>query len=204
MAITRSNGGADAGASNAEGSTDENLCNLIAEEISREVLAAIPQFFGTMSWLLKAHQGPGMQAIRTFRLVRLRCSMGAGIQLSACDGFLREGAKDWWEIRTKDLTPAQLDAITWLQFKEQFKLEYVSQVEMERLAQEYLNLTQTTETVTEITKKFNERALFCLEFAATERMNMTRYLEMLRTDIRKFVSAARHQSLTDMIMAARA
>ncbi|KAI3496660.1 hypothetical protein L1887_39031 [Cichorium endivia] len=48
MAITRSNGGADAGALNAEGSTDENLRNLIAEEVSREVLAAIPQFFGTI------------------------------------------------------------------------------------------------------------------------------------------------------------
>ncbi|KAI3690328.1 hypothetical protein L2E82_48308 [Cichorium intybus] len=49
-----------------------------------------------------------------------------------------------------------------------------SKVEMERLAQEYLNLTQTIETVTEITKRFNERALFCPEFAATERMRMTR------------------------------
>ncbi|KAI3691540.1 hypothetical protein L2E82_49905 [Cichorium intybus] len=48
MAVTRSNSGPDAGASSGGGPTDENLRNLIAEEVSREVLAAIPQFFGTI------------------------------------------------------------------------------------------------------------------------------------------------------------
>ena len=238
MAVTRSNGGPDAGASSGGGPTDENLRNLIAEEVSREVLAAIPQFFGTIKaelWAMLeerlATQGTSRARDASYKdfsacsppmfdggrdpIVSMRwisavegafrtCSCHENSKVTFAANLLREGAKDWWEIRTKDLTPAQLDAITWPQFKEQFKLEYVPQVEMERLAQEYLNLTQTTETVTEITKKFNERALFCPEFAATERMRMTRYLAMLRTDIREFVSAARHQTLTDMIAAARA
>ncbi|KAI3679919.1 hypothetical protein L2E82_50899 [Cichorium intybus] len=238
MAVTRSNGGPDAGTSSGGGPTDENLRNLIAEEVSREVLAAIPQFFGTIKaelWAMLeerlATQGTSRARDASYKdfsacsppmfdggrdpIVSMRwisavedafrtCSCPENSKVTFAANLLREGAKDWWEIRTKDLTPAQLDAITWPQFKEQFKLEYVPQVEMERLVQEYLNLTQTTETVTEITKKFNERALFCPEFAATERMRMTRYLAMLRTDIREFVSAARHQTLTDMIAAVRA
>ncbi|KAI3682050.1 hypothetical protein L2E82_50198 [Cichorium intybus] len=238
MAITRSNGGADACTSNGEGSTDENLRNLIAEEVSREVLDAIPQFFGTIKaelWAMLeerlATQGTsrardagykdfstcspptfngGRDLIVSMRWISAvegafcTCSCLENSKVTFAVNLLREGAEDWWEIRTKDLTPAHLDAIMWPQFKEQFKLEYVPQVEMERLAQEYLNLTQTIETVTEITKTFYERALFCPEFAATERMMMTRYLVMLRTDIQEFVSASRHQTLTDMIAAARA
>ncbi|KAI3723565.1 hypothetical protein L2E82_35238 [Cichorium intybus] len=42
MAVTRNNGGPDAGTSSGGGPTDENLCKVIAEEVSREVLAAIP------------------------------------------------------------------------------------------------------------------------------------------------------------------
>ncbi|KAI3700047.1 hypothetical protein L2E82_44662 [Cichorium intybus] len=238
MAVTRSNGGPGAGASSGGGPTDENLRNLIAEEVSREVLATIPQFFGTIKaelWAMfeerLATQGTSRARDASYKdfsacsppmfdggrdpIVSMRwisvvedafrtCSCPENSKVTFAANLLRDGEKDWWEIQTKDLTPAHLDAITWPQFKEQFKLEYVLQVEMERLAQEYLNLIQTTETMTEITKKFNERALFCPEFAATERMRMRQYLAMLRTDIREFVSATRHQTLTDMIAAARA
>lgn len=41
-----------------------------------------------------------------------------------------------------------------------FHSRYVSLVEMEKLAQEYLELRQETETMTEITNMFTERALF--------------------------------------------
>ena len=47
-------------------------------------------------------------------------------------------------------------------------MRYVTLVERERLAQEYLDLRQGTETVSEITKMFTERAIFCLEFAASK------------------------------------
>ena len=56
-------------------------------------------------------------------------------------------------------------------------------VEHERLSQEFLDLRQGTESETKITKMFTERAMFCLEFAASKQAQMTRYLSMLKTDI---------------------
>ena len=41
-------------------------------------------------------------------------------------------------------------------------------VERERLAQKYLDLRQGSEMVTEITKMFMERGMFCPKFAASE------------------------------------
>ena len=64
-----------------------------------------------------------------------------------------------------------------------FRARYISLVEREWLAQEFLSLRQDGEPVTEITHMFTERAMFCSEFAS-EQSHMTRYLSMLKTDIR--------------------
>ena len=66
--------------------------------------------------------------------------------------------------------------MTWEQFFEMFHSRYVPLVERERLAQEYLDLRQGTESVMEITKMFMERAIFCPEFSASEQAHMTQYL----------------------------
>ncbi|KAI3690329.1 hypothetical protein L2E82_48309 [Cichorium intybus] len=67
MAITRSNGGPDAGTSSGGGPTDENIRNLIAEEVSREVFATIPQFFGTIKVELWAMLEERLATQRTSR-----------------------------------------------------------------------------------------------------------------------------------------
>ena len=46
-----------------------------------------------------------------------------------------------------------------------FSTRYVPRVERERLAQEFLELKQNSESVTEITRMFTERAMFCPKFA---------------------------------------
>ena len=47
-----------------------------------------------------------------------------------------------------------------------FSTRYVSRVERERLAQEFLDLRQDKESVAEITRLFTERVMFCPEFAS--------------------------------------
>ena len=88
--------------------------------------------------------------------------------------------------------------MTWEKFSKMFCSRYVPLVERERLAQVYLDLRQGSETVTEITKMFTERAMFCPEFGASEQARMTHYLSMLKTQIRKFVSTQRYSSLLEM------
>ena len=70
--------------------------------------------------------------------------------------FLRGAAKHWWETTTATMTEADLTAMTWAQFTTRFQTEYVPRVEMQRLANEFMNLQQTAESVNEITNKFTE------------------------------------------------
>lgn len=49
-----------------------------------------------------------------------------------------------------------------------FCARYVTLVERDWFAQEYLDLMQTIEMMAEITMMFTERAFFCLEFASSE------------------------------------
>ncbi|KAI3672891.1 hypothetical protein L6452_38991 [Arctium lappa] len=114
--------------------------------------------------------------------------------------LLRDGAKDWCATA---LTLAERTTLTWEEFVIRFRAEYVPPVEMERIAKEFLELTQTTETVKEMNRRFTEMALFCLQYAASEDMKMTRYKDMLRTEIREFVSTAQYATLVAMMEAAR-
>ena len=74
--------------------------------------------------------------------------------------------------------------MTWEQFSEMFHMRNLPLAERKRLAQKYLDLRQGTEMVTEITKMFTKRALFCPEFSSSKQAQMTRYLSMLKMDIR--------------------
>ena len=59
--------------------------------------------------------------------------------------------------------------VTWGQHTEMFRSEYVPLVERERLAQEYLSLRKTMESLIEITKKFMDMALFSLSMHLSSR-----------------------------------
>ena len=76
-------------------------------------------------------------------------------------------------------------------------------MEIERILQEFLALEQTTKSVTEMTSKFSEMALFFPQYATSDDMKMTRYADMLRTEIREFVNATQFTTLSAMIEAAR-
>ena len=68
---------------------------------------------------------------------------------------------------------------------------------------EFHEFQQTTETVAEITAKFQERALLIPPYATDEDMRRTRYHSMLRDDIREFVSFIGCKSLNETVEKAR-
>ena len=71
-------------------------------------------------------------------------------------------------------------------------------MERERLAQEFLSFNQKTETVTEISRMFHERALFCPEHMSTEQAHVSRYLSILRRDIREFIVNSLYRTLVEL------
>lgn len=93
--------------------------------------------------------------------------------------------------------------MSWEEFVTRFQSEFALAIEMQQLAREFQDLRQTTETVAEITAKFRERALLVPQYIADEEMMKTRYHDMLRDDIREFVSFSGCKNLNDMIERAR-
>ena len=65
-------------------------------------------------------------------------------------------------------------------------------------------MVDTIEFVNEIIDKYLEKALFCPEYVANEKMKMYLYINVLRPDIREFVTTARCPDLNQMMEVARA
>ncbi|KAJ9558259.1 LOW QUALITY PROTEIN: hypothetical protein OSB04_012873 [Centaurea solstitialis] len=128
----------------------------------------------------------------------------AEVKVRYAANLLRGPAKDWWGLINSTRTQEEIGALTWEAFLEMFRAEFIPQIEVERLTTEFLEMEQTTESVTEITNKFLERALFCHEYVANERMKMYRYRSILKSDIREFVAMADCENFQQMCEKARA
>ena len=66
------------------------------------------------------------------------------------------------------------------------------------MAQEFLSLKKNTETMTAISRMFHERALFCHEHMSMEQACMSRYLSILRRDIREFLMNSSYRTLAEL------
>ncbi|KAJ9544424.1 hypothetical protein OSB04_024131 [Centaurea solstitialis] len=106
----------------------------------------------------------------------------AEVKVRYAANLLRGPVKDWWGIVNRSRTQEHIGALTWETFLEMFHAEFVPQIEVERLTTEFLEMEQTIESVTEITNKFLERALFCHDYVQNERMKMYRRTKRLEQE----------------------
>ncbi|KAJ9547046.1 hypothetical protein OSB04_019589 [Centaurea solstitialis] len=127
----------------------------------------------------------------------------AGSKVFFAVNLLRNAGKDWWGLILKSRTEAQIDSMTLDEFKVMFDEQFAPRIEKERITTEFLRLTQTTETVNEITDQFLEKSLFCPDYVNNDSMKMFRYLGILRPDIKEVVTTARCKSFTEMVEVAR-
>ena len=81
-----------------------------------------------------------------------------------------------------------IETMTLDDFMIRCKAEFAPAIEVEQLAKEFQDHHQTTETVVVITAKYRERDLLVPQYVADEEMKKTRYHDVLRDDIREFVS----------------
>lgn len=104
------------------------------------------------------------------------------------------GMKDWWKMVTSSYSPKKIAVVTWEECIDIFRTQYVLLVERDMLAQEYLSLKQTTNSMVYIIKMFIERPLFCPEYSALEQVHMYNYLSMCGTEIKEFFSTHQNHS----------
>ncbi|KAJ9538727.1 hypothetical protein OSB04_031460 [Centaurea solstitialis] len=131
------------------------------------------------------------------------CGCPDGSKVLFAVNLLRGAAKDWWDLTLKKYTEAQITALTWGDFRALSDEEFAPRIEKERIASEFLKLTQTTESVNEITAQFLEKLLFVPGYANDESLKMARYLGMLKPELKKAVATGRCKTLSDMQEVAR-
>ncbi|KAJ9541912.1 hypothetical protein OSB04_028418 [Centaurea solstitialis] len=205
---------------NGQGMTPEEIRDLVAREVNQAFTNMVPELINQLRDQLTTlieecmatatAAGGGLQRRFTYRDFAA-CSpqeFKGELDPSAALRWVSdmEGSsipKDWWKLQAAELTEAQLGALLWGEFVERFRRQFVPRVEIERITRDFLSYKQQDESVTALTIKFREMALFCPEYARSEDMKMERFAGMLRDEIREFVRAVPHTSLNQMIEAAR-
>ncbi|KAJ9541584.1 hypothetical protein OSB04_028090 [Centaurea solstitialis] len=91
------------------------------------------------------------------------CGYPDNLKVRYALNLLRGPAKDWWKLQAADMTEEQRGALLWNEFMERFHRQYVPRVEIERITRDFLSYRQKNETVTELTIRFREMALFRYE-----------------------------------------
>ncbi|GKD80752.1 putative reverse transcriptase domain-containing protein [Tanacetum coccineum] len=99
-------------------------------------------------------------------------------KVNFASNFLRDSAKMWWEGK-------------------------VYEKEIDRIREEFQNLTQTNETVNEMWKKFKDLIRYCPEYHGNEKLKVERFQRMLRDDIRDVISPFKCTTLDDLLSRAR-
>ncbi|KAL7585243.1 hypothetical protein Lser_V15G45405 [Lactuca serriola] len=113
--------------------------------------------------------------------------------------LLKDKAHDWWEEVGYALGGEYVDAMTWDDFSSSFRVEFAPVIEVQQLAREFQDLFQTTETVAGITAMFRDRAFLVPQYVASEEMKKARYHDILKDEIREFLSMSSCNTLDDMI-----
>ncbi|XP_076892254.1 uncharacterized protein LOC143543926 [Bidens hawaiensis] len=111
---------------------------------------------------------------------------------------LRGRARDWWEVLKKERGHAGIMKMTWEEFKVIFLKHFCPQASVERIADEFLHMTQTYQTVEEITGDYFDKLQFC-PFMEDVKMRINRYHRMLKTDIREFINPSKCETLEEII-----
>ncbi|KAJ9562067.1 hypothetical protein OSB04_007227 [Centaurea solstitialis] len=108
------------------------------------------------------------------------------------------------DLVLKKYTEVQITALTWEEFRAMFDEEFAPRIEKERIAAEFLKLTQTTESVNDITAQFLEKLLFVPGYANDESLKMVRDVGILKTEIKGAVATGRCKTFNAMVEVARA
>ncbi|GKA35836.1 zinc finger, CCHC-type, retrotransposon gag domain protein [Tanacetum coccineum] len=124
-------------------------------------------------------------------------------KVNFASNFLHDSAKIWWEGKFYEKGEEWIGACTWKEFKELFNAEFTPTKEINRIREEFQTLTQTSETINEMWKKFNDLIRYCPEYHRNEKLKVERFQRMLHDDIREVISPFKCTTLDDLLSRAR-
>ncbi|KAJ0788276.1 putative retrotransposon gag domain-containing protein [Helianthus annuus] len=86
--------------------------------------------------------------------------------------LLNGRAREWWEVLKSEQGQQKIREMTWEEFKVIFLKQYCPQAAVDKIAEEFLHMSQTTESVEEITGEYFDKLQFCPYMMLNERMKI--------------------------------
>nr|GEX90908.1 reverse transcriptase domain-containing protein [Tanacetum cinerariifolium] len=117
--------------------------------------------------------------------------------------LIRGLAKEWWNytLAAKGLDVAQ--NMYWNEFKELFLQKFSPHAELKNIQMDFLNTHQLTQQpVHGFSMTFLDRACFLPEYVNDQKLLMNHYVDILKKEIRKFVSAKDWKNMDELMNAA--
>lgn len=119
----------------------------------------------------------------------LRLLMCTDAQKVSCASFqLKEDARIWWNSYQAMRPAAELDALTWVEFKRIVMEKYYPPSYQVRMETEFFNLKQGDISVEEYERKFSKMCRFAPHLVDTEAKKVKRFRYGLRSEIRNVIS----------------
>ncbi|GKB49594.1 putative reverse transcriptase domain-containing protein [Tanacetum coccineum] len=117
--------------------------------------------------------------------------------------YLCGRAKEWWNytLAVKGLNVTR--NLSWNEFKELFLQKFASQAKLKNIRRDFLSTQQATQqSMHDFSMTFFDRARFLPEYVNDQKLIMNHYVNMLRKEIREFISAKDWKNMDELMNAA--
>ncbi|GJS07631.1 hypothetical protein Tco_0364427 [Tanacetum coccineum] len=104
------------------------------------------------------------------------CGCPKNLRVTLIGNQLRERAKEWWG--------------------------FLKQSKVKKIRRDFLSTPQTYQSIHDFTMTFLDRTRFCPEYFGNEKMLMEHYVDMLKKEIREFISARNWKNFDEVMNAA--
>ncbi|XP_071733460.1 uncharacterized protein [Rutidosis leptorrhynchoides] len=113
------------------------------------------------------------------------CQCEPELRVTYASRLLKNRAMVWWDTITAPLSEEQLNQVTWEQFSTKVQEQYCTAFNINRLKQEFMQMTMTEEmTVDEAFEQFMEKLRFVHQWIPDEQSRVQWFLEILRPEYR--------------------
>ena len=116
------------------------------------------------------------------------CPKGSKVKFAACT--FMDAALTWWNGHVQVLGLPAANALTWEELKEMLLKEYCPRGEVQKLEQEFWNLTMKGSEIQAYTTRFTELAVLCPGMVSPEYKKVERYIWGLASHIQSWVTSA--------------
>ncbi|GKE47708.1 reverse transcriptase domain-containing protein, partial [Tanacetum coccineum] len=125
------------------------------------------------------------------------------LQVKFIFNLLRGRAKEWWNYTLAAKGPDVSRDMSWNEFKELFLQKFSPHAKLKNIRKDFLSTHQATQQpVHDFSMAFLDMARFLPEYVNDQMLLMNYYVDMLKKEIREFVSAKDWKNMDELMNAA--